>query len=158
MTVISVEAGLPIFAFGSNLHTEQLRDRCGAVQVLGVARLPGHCLKFHKVSLDGSGKADAFETGAATDVVWGVLFELTASGLAALDRREGEGRGYNRLERQVLDAHGGEVRCWAYLADPVAIVTDVKPTREYLRIVIAGATEHGLPEDYVRAIRSVAIT
>ena len=46
------------FAYGSNMSSVRLRARVNSAQPLGVARLPGHRLRWHMHSLDGSGKCD----------------------------------------------------------------------------------------------------
>ena len=46
------------FAYGSNLLTYCLRERVPSARPVTVARLAGHSLRWHKVSMDGSGKCD----------------------------------------------------------------------------------------------------
>lgn len=64
------------FAYGSNMSSVRLKERAPSSRAVGVAQLPEYVLKFHKRSKDGSGKCNALFTGVATDVVFGVVFEM----------------------------------------------------------------------------------
>ena len=140
------------FAFGSNMLTARVRDRCPSATPAGIALLHGHTLRFHKRSKDGSGKANALRTGNQFDLVRGVLFELTTADLTALDRHE---KGYERLELSVVRQDGADVKAWIYVASPDAIDDQLKPTADYLQLVVDGAKEHGLPAEYVKAIEEI---
>lgn len=54
------------FAYGSNMLTDRLRERVPSARPVAVARLAGHSLRWHKVSIDGSGKCDAEATVGIT--------------------------------------------------------------------------------------------
>ena len=58
------------FAYGSNMLTARLRERVSSAAAVGIGRLPGHVLKWHKRSRDGSGKCDIESTGLNEEVVW----------------------------------------------------------------------------------------
>lgn len=141
------------FAFGSNMLTARITARCPSAAPRGAACLHGHVLRFHKRSKDGSGKANALHTGQELDLVWGVLIELTAVDLAALDRAEG--KCYQRVELRVLRENGEAAVAWVYVADPDSIDDRLKPTAGYLQLVVDGAKEHGLPAEYVRQLEGV---
>ncbi len=55
-----------VFAYGSNLCQRRMVARVPSARVVGVGRLSGHILRFHKRSTDGSAKATsrAIEQGA----------------------------------------------------------------------------------------------
>lgn len=145
------------FAFGSNMLTARLTERCPSAAPAGTALLHGHVLRFHKRSKkDGTGKANALWTGQPLDVVRGVLFEMTATDLSALDKNEGRGKGYERVPIVVVRQDGAEVTTWIYIATPDAIDDRLKPTAAYLRLVVDGAKEHGLPAEYVKQIEGNA--
>lgn len=147
------------FAFGSNMLTARITKRCASAKPAGTALLHGHVLRFHKRSkLDGTGKANALWTGQQLDVVRGVLFELTAAELTALDKNEGCGKGYDRLPIVVLRHDGAEVTAWIYVATPDAIDDQLKPTADYLQLVVDGAKEHGLQAEYVRELEEIRTT
>lgn len=130
---------------------ERLEGRVGEARVGGIAKLADYEIRFHKLSKDGSGKADAVPVvGKET---WGVVFELTQS---QLDRLRAHEVGYNEVELSVQ--LGGEpVGVWTYLAQPDAVRHDLRPTREYLNYLINGAREHGLPVEYIQMLEEVEV-
>jgi gamma-glutamylcyclotransferase len=141
------------FAYGSNMPTARLRERCPSAQPLGVAELRGYELRWHKISRkDGSGKCDIVRTDRPGAAVFGVLYKIAASEGADLDSAEGLGFGYDEAEIEVC--HDGDQRTvTAY----VATATDpaLKPYSWYRALVVAGAKEHGLPTDYIAKLEAV---
>lgn len=147
------------FAYGSNLYSPRLRFRVPGCRVLGVATLPAHQLRFHKIGADGSAKCDAFRTGRPEDAVMGVVYEIAGSEKALLDRVEGLGRGYGDATVALVTDDIGVVVASTYVALPAAIDAKRRPFGWYKNFVLSGAEEHGLPSDYVEAfIRSVRET
>lgn len=143
---------MKIFAYGSNMATARLRQRVPSARVIGRACLAGHALRFHKRGFrDGSGKADAWACADPRAVVWGVLFEIRDDEKPRLDRAEGLGSGYDEKVVVVTDDAGAIHRAWAYSAADSAIDPAAVPFRWYRALVLAGAREHGLPDDYIRA-------
>jgi hypothetical protein len=142
---------MKIFAYGSNMCTARLQARVPSARPVGVAALPGHALRFHKRGWrDGSGKADAARCGDAGAVVHGVVFRLDPVEKAALDWIEGLGRGYDERGVRVTAPDGVVHEAWMYQAARSAIDPAAVPFRWYRDLVLAGAREHGLPDDYVR--------
>ncbi|MDP3085104.1 MAG: gamma-glutamylcyclotransferase family protein [Rubrivivax sp.] len=141
------------FAYGSNMATLRLRARTPSAQPLGIARLPGHRLMWHKAGADGSAKCDILATGSADDDVWGVLFEIALHERPLLDRAEGLGRGYDHKAVTVHAAHGS-VDAGAYHATHVD--AGLRPFDWYLAYVVHGAREHGLPDSYRAELAAVA--
>lgn len=140
------------FAYGSNMLAARLRERCRSARALGVAELPGHDLRWHKRSNDGSGKCDIVANESSASGVFGVLYEIAGNEKAALDRAEGLGAGYKEVEIEVL-CGGRWVTAKAYRAtdtDP-----ELRPYTWYRGLVIAGAKEHGLPASYIAGLQSV---
>ncbi len=146
---------LRYFAYGSNLLTARLRARVPSARPLGVARLAQQTLEFSKRSwVDGSGKC-TIVSGAEHDVVWGVVFEMDGVDRPALDRAEGLGNGYE--EREVLVTLGGEdVEAFTYVVQPSHHQPGLVPWDWYLALVVGGAEEHGLPDEYVAGVRAQA--
>lgn len=144
------------FAYGSNMSSERLRQRTPSARAIGIAYLPGHALRWHKLGRDGTGKCDIAPCGmSAKQVVWGVLYHVATEEKALLDRIEGLGIGYSEARLRVVAATG---RVWAltYKAKPDKIDATLKPLPEYKAHVLRGANEHGLPADYIKALRQVA--
>ena len=143
------------FAYGSNMPTERFRDRVPSCKFITVAVLKSHILRFHKRSRkDGSGKCNAYYTGTESDEVIGVVFDIEPTERAALDIVEGLGRGYH--EKTVcVETTDGVIRAFMYEADNTAIDDALKPFTWYKKLVVQGAREHGLPEDYIQQIEAV---
>jgi gamma-glutamylcyclotransferase len=141
------------FAYGSNMAAARLASRVRPVRRICIASLRRHRLAFHKVSdADGSGKCDAAKTGDAADRVLGVVYALSSTSLAALDRFEGCGFGYAR--RRVIvhrwDGHPLEVETYiATRTDP-----DRVPFDWYKEHVVRGAVAAGLPAGYIAKIEA----
>jgi gamma-glutamylcyclotransferase (GGCT)/AIG2-like uncharacterized protein YtfP len=138
-----------LFAYGSNLAEEQLPP---GARCLGVALLPAHRLELNRRSIRwGGGVVDVVP--AAGEQVRGVLYELDEAAVEALDRKEGEGIAYRRAEVEV--EHGGEARA----AQTYAVIRkepDVPPaTPEYAELVLRGARERGLPQEWLAVLDSV---
>ncbi len=142
------------FAYGSNMSTARLRERMPSCEPLGVATLSGHALRFHKRSKDGSGKCNALATGEEDKVI-GVLFSFDPAERAKLDKAEGAGKGYDGATVTVINNKGHRRKVLTYLAAADHIEDSLKPYDWYMDFVLAGATEHGLPPEYItRDIRS----
>jgi gamma-glutamylcyclotransferase len=140
------------FAYGSNMLTRRLSARTPSAVAVGNAYVEGYRLSFDKASMDGSGKCDIEATGNAADRVWGVLFRIATSEAPDLDDAEGLGRGYRKGEVEAVAA-STKTPAIAYFAtdkDPSLL-----PYHWYKAFVVAGATEHALPTDYIAALQNV---
>jgi hypothetical protein len=142
------------FAYGSNMLTRRLAatDRAPSAKPVGIGYVEGRRLTFDKVSQDGSGKCDAEATGKKTDRVYGVIFQIALTDKVALGKAEGLGMGYAEKRVEVVTV-AGKVQIETYIAtkkDPV-----LRPYHWYKAITVAGAVEHGLPNDYVEWLREV---
>jgi gamma-glutamylcyclotransferase len=145
---------LTYFAYGSNMSTDRLRGRVPSVRVVGVGRLTGHQLRWHKVSKkDGSGKCDVVVSDAPDASVYGVLFEIKAAEKPDLDRFEGLGFGYQEKSVEV-DHQGKTVQGLTYFATNTD--SSLVPWTWYREHVVAGAREHGLPAAYIEALEAIA--
>ena len=140
------------FAYGSNMHTRRLQQRTPSACKAGTGFVTGRRLAFHKVSHDGSGKCDIEATTSATEKVYGVLFTIARSEKAALDRVEGLGIGYDEAIFTVHKTDGTEVKALAYIA--TATDPAMRPYEWYKALVVAGAIEHGLPQEHIERIRA----
>ncbi len=123
---------------------------------MGLASVAGYALRFHKSSKDGSGTATLMP--AKDETVYGVLFEIAEDEQKLLDRAEGRGYGYDRDDAFAVRClkTGKEIRAATYLAAANAINASLVPFDWYRALVIAGATQHGLPDDYIATSTGVA--
>jgi AIG2 family protein len=133
--------------------TSRLRasDRAPSASFVCVGYLRCRRLTFDKVSQDGSGKCDAEQTGRESDRVYGVVFEVSQRERAALETAEGLGRGYQEELVEVITTEGtcDAITYIATRKEPV-----LRPYHWYKALVVAGAVEHNLPEDYVEWLRA----
>ncbi|MDJ0665218.1 MAG: gamma-glutamylcyclotransferase family protein [Acidimicrobiia bacterium] len=141
------------FAFGSNMSSATLRERGVAAEMAGPALLRDHRLAFTLPSIRWTGRA-ADVLPAPGQEVWGVLWNLSDSN--ALDPFE---RRYHRVEftvEQNGNGHAGPARrALGYIVRPELRAPDeAPPAPAYLRRMVEGATEAGLPHAYVDFLRS----
>lgn len=130
-------------AYGSNLHPLRLRWRLPAVRFIGTAAVPGWRLRFHKRSIDVSGKCNIVRSAGRIHVA---VYDLDASSLQLLDVIEGAG--YKRRPISVPDF--GD--CHIYVAAACHIDDALLPYAWYRELVLLGAERHGFPDTYRSAI------
>lgn len=140
------------FAYGSNMLRQRLDVRCPHLRLVDVATLADYRLTFDQYSpADDSGKGGI--EAAPGHVVHGVLWLLPRADLPTLDRAEARGRGYERVRRTVTDDDGRSFDVMTYL--PLDRRSSLKPWDWYLNLVIAGAEQHRLPNEYVARLKQV---
>lgn len=137
------------FAYGSNMHPDEMARRCSSARLLGSARLPDHRLAFTRESVrnyPGSGVADLLP--APGETVWGALYEVGEPDLAVLDHKEAAGQAYQRVLVAVVGPGESLEEAIAYTVIEKA-EPEVPPSAAYLGDLIAGARACELPETYV---------
>ena len=143
------------FAYGSNMLIERLKTRVSSANNPTHYALQKHHLRFHKKSVDCSGKCSIVATESDKDVVHGVLFDIADAQSSALDNAEGDG--YQRDEiTLILD--GTETKVFVYVAEKNKIDEALVPYRWYYDLVLAGAEQHALPSDYVAGLQAIPFT
>ena len=141
------------FAYGSNMLTAWLQLRCKSARATGVASVTGFRLAFSKRSKDNSGKAMLVASDDPETSVYGVLYDIDGDEIGVLDRAEGRGNGYERVEDFEVRFEGNAVCVTTYLADKTFIDAALKPYDWYLRLAVEGAEQHGLPGNYIDGLR-----
>lgn len=139
------------FAYGSNMSRAIFRER-RAMHPLAARRgcLDGHRLCFNLPVGPGERGVANLEVVAGTRT-WGVLYLLTGEEFDRLDRTEGVHRGFYRRAPVEVVVDGGErVGAFTYLSSRVG--EGRKPSARYLGLLLDGAREHGLPDEYVAAL------
>ena len=120
---------------------------------LGLFILEQHVLRFHKISRDGSGKCDVFQTDDPDDSVFGALFKIDPGEKPVLDEIEGLGVGYEEKLVNVKNDVGDVIEAVTYYA--TRIDPSLKPYSWYLNHVIVGAKEINVPAHYLKGIQSI---
>lgn len=141
------------FAYASNMASATMTRLCPGHRFAGVAELPDHRLAFSRRSIrTGTGVADIVRADGQS--VWGVLYELDAAMLAVLDEKEGNGWAYRRDLVSLRGTRAEELVALVY-----SVIAkepgEVRPSPEYLRVVLDAARERLLPEHYVAALAAM---
>jgi len=138
-------------AYGSNLNWNQLKARCPDAVPIRPATLKGWRVVYVGHSYNWNGAVASLKhTNNPNDVVKGVLFKLSESDKANLDRFEGLGRAYRHKEG--LKDENGEFRIRAlaqtttngkkvpiFTYDRVALgEPEIKPSATYLKVIVEG--------------------
>ena len=140
------------FGYASNMNLAQMAERLRRAVTGTVARLPGFRLVFNKPTGQDA-HAYANIVAEPSELVLGVVYEVSEAELALLDGFEGGG--YRRVTVRVESGDDG-FDAIAYVADPDRVRPGLVPSDEYLGRILTGAEQHGLPEDYVASIRHEA--
>lgn len=143
------------FAYGSNMLAERLQARCKSANVISPAWVDDYELAFHKTSKDGSGKATLITAKELSRRAYGVIFSINDSEKADLDRAEGAGYACNK-NFNVFTASASPVVVITYLARPASSDTALVPYDWYHDLVIAGAMQNALPNDYIKRLKDIA--
>ena len=144
-----------VFAYGSNLSTEQMCRRCPSARIVASATLQNYRLEFAGWSYGWRGAvANVRRTpGARTD---GVVFELDAIDLARLDRFEGVPSAYIR---RPLIVHSPENMFVAHVYMQARPVRSAVPSLPYVARIGEGYLRHGLdPKPLIEAVRECGRT
>jgi gamma-glutamylcyclotransferase (GGCT)/AIG2-like uncharacterized protein YtfP len=99
----------------------------------------------HSKNWEGGAVANILES--AYSIVWGGLYEISKSDLESLDNCEGFPDSYDRKELKVEDDHGNICKAITYfrIGEKIGI-----PSDKYKKIIIDGAKDCNLPDDYVK--------
>jgi gamma-glutamylcyclotransferase len=140
------------FAYGSNLNRTQFRARAPQVLEEINAELKNYELVFNKKVRGGTASANVRQAPGKS--VHGVLYRIPEAAYRSLDRYEGAPEHYRRIEVRVNASDGREMNAQVYIASKVE--KGLKPAGHYLQTIVEGATEHGLPGEYVEQIKEAA--
>ncbi len=131
---------------------ERLQARTPSARTIGTAQLSGYKLHFSKLSIDGSGKCNISSSEESGAIVHGVIFQLDGKELGKLDAAEGAPDHYCQQKLTVVN-NGDAVDALVYIA--ISKKDGLKPYDWYKALVIAGALQQGLPEEYIARIFEV---
>jgi gamma-glutamylcyclotransferase len=123
------------------------------VRALGPAVLPGYELRWHKRSVDGSGKCSIVPSSSAAAVVHGALFTIPKEEKHLLDRVEG---GYGDIPVGAQSSQG-VVSAQTYVAGPTHVDDSLRPYAWYRDLVVSGAESQNLPAEYLESLRLVVV-
>jgi gamma-glutamylcyclotransferase (GGCT)/AIG2-like uncharacterized protein YtfP len=133
------------FAYASNMNQAQMKDRCPGGRFLKAVFLEGHRFVYDGYSVTRQGST-ANIIRSAVDFVRGGLFEITQKDREALDVHEGYPKDYDRKIVEVKDAQGKAYAALTYFRPARALG---KPHPDYERLILDGARDCKLPEEYI---------
>lgn len=140
------------FAYGSNLSLDRKVERTGAVRQVLRCRLARHRIVFNKRPQRGEG-ACASIVRDPSSCVWGVVYLCDEQTMDIFDGYEGVKEGHYRREAvEVITDDDARLEALTYVAGEDHLCHGALPRPEYLQLVLEGARQHGLPEDYVRMV------
>ena len=135
-------------AYGSNLHPLRLSGRLSSARLVGTSFLSDWSLRFHKRSLDKSGKCNIVSGGNGIHIA---IFDISRTDKTLLDRIEGLGSGYTQISLAVPEV--GE--CMSYAAEGSFVDDSLVPYEWYKELVLLGARAHSFPTKYLDDIERV---
>ncbi|PTR31574.1 AIG2 family protein [Rhodococcus sp. OK519] len=145
---------MPIYAaYGSNMHPEQMLERCPHSPMAGTGWLRGWRLTFSGGDIGWEGAlATVVEDQDDPDAaVFVVLYDVPTEDAERLDRWEGSELGIHRKIRLRVDTADGAVLAWLYVLDAYE---GGLPSARYLGVMAEAAEIAGAPSDYVRNLRT----
>lgn len=141
------------FGYGSNMDETALKAKGVSPKRSVPAILPEWRLRFNMAHFfrHEGGVGNIEHTGAGDDAVHGMLHWCSDSDLAALDKLEARGIGYDRIRVEVETPDGPE-QTYTYVGLPAYVDESCLPTRRYLNILVRGARQAGLDQTYVAGL------
>lgn len=128
------------FAYGSNMDSKQMNQRCPENRLIGKAFLPGY-----RWIITSRGYASVLPS--QQDAVEGVLFEISEMDEARLDNCEGVDQGSYIKQMARILFNGDVFRALIYI-DPEE--AEGSPRDEYIRRINQAVRDAALSEQYVK--------
>jgi gamma-glutamylcyclotransferase len=150
------------FAYGSNMHWDEMRTCCPSAQFLFTARLDNYKLAFtRRSSHRNCGVADVLSAPGCC--VWGIVYDIGAPrDIDSLNRKEGyfPGRASNAYAPLpvMVRPHGAEELLRAETYTVCCKETpNPKPSAQYRALLVEGAKHWRVPVDYIQKIAAFEI-
>lgn len=147
------------FAYSEKMFSHHLNHIVREVICLGVVKAIGYKLFFHNRGIDDfSGKCNIVPVNDLSQEVYGVLYEIKEEERYLLDRSEGLGISTQEIILKVYPVNTQEegVFAFTYVAHKDNVFEDLVPFSWYKEMVISGAKEHQLPENYIHHLEQYA--
>ncbi|XP_022217582.2 gamma-glutamylcyclotransferase [Drosophila obscura] len=157
------------FGFGSNMLARRIHIQNPTAKRIGAGKLENYRLDFHTGSKNWLG-APATIVPTAGAHVYGAIWEIDMCNLKDLDDQESVPDGlYIPISVPVLSLTSNtDIICRAYhltnqphmevhrqSVPPPSIPLNRQPSQTYLKVLVKGAQETGIPEDYVKWLKSL---
>jgi len=130
------------FAYGSNLDTRQMRERCPSAKLVSRATLRGWRLAFGGWSSRWGGPVATLVEDPTSSVV-GVIYLVSLDDLAMLDFYEGHPRVYER--RILLTVDEQKMRVWAFTY-VMPVDAEAPPAPKYIDVISRAYSRFGFDQ------------
>lgn len=146
------------FAYDEYMYTPVFKEIIPEFTCLGAAKLSGYRLFFHRAhSQDGSGRANIVKMEDPECDVYGVLYDMSVRQKYLLDQVQGLGFGVQEtLVRLDTQCHLDKITAFSYVANKAHIFADLVPFEWYKQLLIRGAREHQLVNEYIHRLERAA--
>ncbi len=145
----TMTADQPYFAYGSNMSTRYLTHARGVLPARSeTATADGHELAFLAPGLPMVEPAFAFIVPRLQAQAHGVVHWVSTADLQRIQASEGSRYAWRTISVRL--ASGGVVSAHTLL--PTATGSPGLPSRRYLKLLIEGGKEHGLPTAYINRL------
>lgn len=134
------------FAYGSNMHLDQMEFRCPAAEVVGNVRLDDYCLTFCSRNPDSGVATILPKEGSHVD---GVLWRITRECEMSLDRYEGYPYLYGKEQIQVKAKDGRTYESMVYVMNAPYKDCPARPSRFYLDGILEGCEQNGISKESI---------
>ncbi|MGC8776072.1 MAG: gamma-glutamylcyclotransferase family protein [Minisyncoccia bacterium] len=134
------------FAYGSNMNHKQMAERCKNAKFICRAYLKDYQFIYDGYSKKWKGAVGNIIKRKGSKV-WGGIFEINDEDLKTLDKYEGSPSVYGKQIVVVKDDNNKEYELFVYLKNMLNIG---KPSENYKNVVIQGAKDCNLPDDYIK--------
>lgn len=159
MNVFQGQSHHTYFVYGSNMDPDQIAQRCGSPERIGVARVADSQLAFfgHTAVWDGGEEAVVHAEG---EEVWGTLYRLTFDQADQMDEWQGvraDGSGpYFLFPVLAVDLQGVSHAALLYRKDMQGDQTS--PSDGQRDFIVAAARAQGVPETYIEGLSGLPVT
>lgn len=138
------------FAYGGYMNHGVIRRDLGYLpKSLGVYQLDDYEFSYSRAPLRLQATGGNIQANKGK-VVYGVVWELTEKDLAILDKEEQAPLVYKRTHL-IVKNQLGSMEVEAYVATPAYISSTFFPRPSYVKKVVEGAQENGLPGEYIKS-------
>ncbi|XP_035678562.1 gamma-glutamylcyclotransferase-like [Branchiostoma floridae] len=144
------------FGYGSNLLKERIQINSPTAQFKAIGNVQDYRLGFYgSWSRWGGGVATIDPTPGHT--LWGVVWQIGMENLDALNKQEGvkdNDQGvYRPVELSVKTSTGETLTCRSYRI--IDTSQPNLPSPQYMEVLLGGARQQGLPEEYIRELAEI---
>jgi len=137
------------FAYTALVSPDKLAELAPDAEFSFIAHLPEWKLVFPYENGQWRGGLPSATPGSG-NTVWGVVFQLSKSALAAIDANE-KAEGRTRATVEIMDRNGRRHEAVTHLFDG-SLNGDRSPSADYLRMMLVGGRHWKLPAGWIAGL------